>query len=316
MPRCCLIVMILSWIGFAPLTAQENDQAILDHAARLKEIGKALQRPETIASQPEKHLENLRVLRQYRLNIDELGKKYGAQMRTNRRPWSELSNAWNYASRELKEYERYAAMFASASEIDALLKRILNGAKQGVENKAPAYFKPENDIQLGFIKAEQMLLALEALDPENRELARLKAELQATRSEVKTLAANMRNDIVAGNTLPPDEYQGADRAALLQLLHDKWSKEGNGQRVLKAGIVTGDWIRSITWQKVGCEWHKSDKSRIQGYVITQHDDKLAVRHSMNLSKDHLANDKISVSLLNDPKAEPELINLLLMSKVK
>jgi len=308
--------MILCCAGFTQINAQESEKAILDHAARLLEMGKALQPPETIASQPEKHLENLRVLRQYRVNIEELGKKYGAQMRSNRKPWSDLSNAWNYASRELKEYERYAGMFASAPEIDVLLKRIVNGAKQGVENKAPAYFKPENDIQLGFIKAEQMLLALEALDPENRELARLKSELLATRSEVNKLAATMRNDIIAGNTLPPDEYQGPDRAVLLQLLQEKWSKEGNGQKVLKAGIVTSQWTRSITWQKVGSEWHKSDKSRIQGYVITQGDQQLAVRQTMNLSKDHLSNDKISISLLNDPKVEPELINLLLINKVK
>ncbi|MBL8823239.1 MAG: hypothetical protein JNJ77_11670 [Planctomycetia bacterium] len=316
MTRRSLLVVMFCWIGSTQLWAQENDQAILDHAARLKEIGNALQRPETIASQPEKHLENLRVLRQYRLNIDELGKKYGVQMRTNQRPWSDLSTAWNYASRELKEYERYAGMFASVPEIDALLIRILDGAKRGVEYKAPAYFKPGNDIQLGFIKAEQMLLALEALDPENRELARLKAELIKIRSEVNSLAATMRNDIIAGNTPPPDEYRNSDRAALLQLLQEKWSKEGNGQKVLKAGIITSQWTRSITWQRVGSEWQRSDKSRIQGYVITQLDNQLAVRHTLNLSKDHLSHDKISVSLLNDPKAEPELINLLSISKVK
>lgn len=309
---------ICLWVLLVPLTSFSQDKAetIQKHAQQMKEIGDLLKQPERIATDTDKHLENLKAINGYRQLVDELKKTYGNRMNTNQKPMSDLYNSWNYAERELREYERYAKMYASPQEVEAILTRCLNGAKQGVANQAPAYFKPDNDIARGFIDADRRLIAIEAIDPKSKDVPRLRASLVTTKKEVQKIAEGLRKAIIEGNELPPDDYNGPDKGELVKLLDAKWTKEGNGQKVLKIGIVTAQWTRGISWQRVSTEWQKSDKSRIQGYVITQLDSTTAIRYSINLVKDHLSSDRISASFLYDPKEEPEVINLIPLKKVK
>lgn len=313
---------ILPLVAFAVivpnLSAQTDDDKVFALAQRLRDVGDTLKRPETIASEPDKHLDNLRILRELRKELADATDAHGAKMKKSggQGPYHKLDIAWRYADGQLREYERYAVLFASVEGVQQELDRVIRSAKLGVENKAPAFFKPGNDIQKGLDKARLRLSALEALDPDGKAIASVKKAIDDTAEQVKQMQEGMRAGILAANDPPPDEYRKADREAIIKVLTDKWAKEGTSSEVLKVGIVTAEWNRGVAWQKVGSEWQKSDRSKIQGYVIVKHDDRTAARHSINLVKDHLAEDKVTASFLNDPKAEPELVSLIPLAKVK
>jgi hypothetical protein len=284
----------------------------------MRDIGDSLKQPERIGTETEKHMGNLQALRGLREELTAVQAKYGDEMKKagGRGPFHQLDIAVRYADAELKQYERYAAMFGSKTAIDEQLASVRQSAKIGIDNNSPAFFKPDGDIDQGLAKARMQLKVFELLEPKSKDLESCKAEIEKTAKEFDGMQAKMKDAILAGNSPPPDDYQKADREALLKLVSEKWAKEGTKDAVLKVGFVASDWSRGVSWQLVGKEWHKSDRSRVQGYVLVAKDDKIAVRHSINLFKDHLANDAISLSFVGDPKAEPPLGNLILRSKVK
>lgn len=296
----------------------QSEKETLALAERLSKMGDSLKRPETMLQDVEKHLDNLKILKAMRADLQEIQKTHGQKMKTSRGqgPFHKLDIAWNYADRELREYERYARMVASPQAVTQELDGAMRLAKLAIENKAPAFIKPDNSLHRHLSQARLKLSALEAYDPQSTALAGLKHQLESTIKQINDIQVNMKEDILKGNEMPSDAYCQPDREKLLKMLQDKWAAEGNGKPVLKLSIVTGEWIRKIYWQRVGSEWHLTDVSRLQGYVIVKHNDQVAVKHSINFTKDHLAQDKITASFLNDPKQEPELVNMLLLAKVK
>jgi len=300
----------------SPAFAQ--DDAVLTLAKKVGEIGTSLKGPERIASEPEKHFDNFKALSGLKEELAAIRKKYADDLKSARGqgPFNKLDIALRYADGELKEYERYAAMFASKTAIDEQLERVRQSAKIGIDNNSPAFFKPDGDIDRGLAKARLQLKSLEALDPKSKDIEACKIEIEKATKDFDGMQGKMEGEILATNAPPPGEYRKTDREALLKLISEKWSKEGTKDTVLKVGIVTGEWTRGVSWQKVGTEFQKSDRSRLQGYVLVAKDDTLAVRCSINLTKDHLAADAIAVSMLSDPKAEPPLGNRILRAKLK
>ncbi len=134
--------------------------------------------------------------------------------------------------------------------------------------------------------------------------------------QVAELQKSLSVKILEQNELPPDAYQQSDRQMLLKLIEEKWKQSGNNSPILKVGIVGANWTRNLSWEFQNSSLYKVDQSRLQGYVIVAHDAKLAVRHSINVRKDHVDNEKISLSFLNDPKAQPELTDQILRTKIK
>lgn len=281
---------------------------------RLGKIGNQLKDPHRIVAEPDNHMENLRALRIYRALVDEVKRTYGDRM--NKAEFDELRAKWHYAQHELSEYERYARMFASSAAIEARLQAVKRSAELGVKNQAPAFFAVGNDIDRGLKTAGAMCKALEAMEPDSQDLARCKSAIEETSKSVAEMARTMRADVVKANAPPADEYRGPDRDALVKIVRKKWDKDGNGAEVLKVGVASNAWTRKWSIEKIGGAWTESDYSRIQGFVLVKGDGEVAVRHSINIQKNHLQDDAISTSFLNDPKAEPSLCDVVLLSKLR
>mgnify|MGYP001023506458 CR=1 FL=1 len=82
------------------------------------------------------------------------------------------------------------------------------------------------------------------------------------------------------------------------------------------GINSTGWRRDIYWQRVGSTWHLSDLSKLQAFIIVPLDGTRAAVHYVNITRDHLAQDRLAVSWLQEPGSEVTLVNQVLRSKVK
>lgn len=298
------------------LFAQSRAEKAQEEWKKLDEMGKTLTAPEYVGRNAEVDLEALRNCSQFREHLAAVAKEYAAEIKEDNQPFRNLGIAIRYVGKKIDDFEAAAKMFGSVENITADLNHVVKMAKQAIEYQAPAYFKPENDIGIRTASAKHRIRYLEATHPKSPELKQAQKLLADTAKQVRELQAKLSKQILEQNELPPDEYRAADRDQILKILTEKWSKEGTKAKVLKVGIVTSDWTRGVTWEIQNRTLYKLDRSRIQGYVIVAHNDKVAVRRSINLVKDHLSKDKITASFLDDPKSEPELESQILLSKVK
>jgi hypothetical protein len=249
--------------------------------------------------------------------IDETLKPYFSEIKKG----STLSyrNLGGAAEHLRVQSEEYRAAVKKACSLDAIsqdLKNVIPSAKMGVANKAPAYFKDENDIGRSIARARRRLGMLKSLESGSPDVAAAEKKIKETVDEVDKIKSELIEDIIAGNDAPPDNYQGPDRKMLLEALNAKWAKEGSGGEPVKVGISGSNWNRKIVWTIRNKTITKTETSKIQGWLVVKHDDKTVVRRSVNFVKDHLADDAIESFFVDDPKSTPEPGSLILATKIK
>jgi hypothetical protein len=304
--------MLFPLISSAQTPAEKAESIRL----KLRELDSSISAPEYVGRNVDSDLAAIQNLGMYRQHLKEVATEFSSQIKTGGQPYANLGYTIDGLTRHIEQFDKAAREYSSLKMIQADLDHMLKMAKQAVEYQAPAYFLPENDISLRTEAAKVRMKYLEAFSPGSGELKSASEKMAATIKEVAEIQKSLSAKILEQNSLPPDAYQQADREALIKLIQAKWEQSGNKSKILKVGIVGADWNRNVSWELQNRSLYKVDRSRIQGYVIVAHDAKLAVRHSINLTKDHIDKDKISLSFLNDPKAQPELVNQILLSKVK
>jgi hypothetical protein len=315
----------VSWTVFATVLmvclapVRADDKEVGELAKKLYDAAKQYNQPWEIEHKPADHIPLIKALASFKKELDGVKSAHADALKKPKTQGMErLKFALADAERWLSDYEKSARAYASGEAINKDLDEVVKLAKQGVENKAPAYFKADGEIVRVTQRAKARLTAMDALETDENSKATTPfyAALFNAEKQVREIQKGMRDEILAQNAPPPDLYQKADREAILKVVTDTWTKKGSKLEVLKVGIVTAEWTRKTAWELVGKEFQKVDCSRIQGYVLVTLDDKTAVRYSVNLIKDHLAGDAISAYLLDTPKSEPDLGNLILRSKLK
>lgn len=197
-------------------------------------------------------------------------------------------------------------------EIDASIAEVNRMADDAIANQRPAWFSGGIPQHVGFV--EERVALLEAVDAE---AARVGAgKLAELRASLKERESSLAQAIIAANNLPPDAYSGGDKAELVKRATDAWLKVQPDAQVLKVCIPGENWRRETLWRNQTGDWYKIDRSRLQAQVLVRQDDRLAVIRPVNLWKDHLQNDQISATPLDDTVTTPGPRSLLPLEKVK
>ncbi len=311
-----VMAMVPLFVSAAVCEAQSTTEKAQMEWKRLDEMSKSITAPEYVGRDAEQDLAAIMNLAPFRQHIVDISKQFAAEIKADNQPFRNLGIILANFKSDLSVFEASAKQFCSSEVIQEDLDHILHMTKLAVENQAPAYFRTGNDIQRRTEMVKQRIRYSQSLSPNSAEAKSATRKLDELTKQVREFQTSLAASILEQNEVPPDMYRGNDREALLALLLDKWTKEGNKSPPLKFGIVTPDWTRSVSWEIQNQTLYKNDRSRIQGYVLVQINSKVAARHSINLVKDHLNNDKIVASFLSDPKLEPDLINQVLLSKVK
>lgn len=298
------------------VTAQSSAEKAESIRLKLRAVDESISAPEYVGRNIDADLAAIRNLTKYREHLKEIAAEFSKQIQTGVQPFANLGYTLQGLAQHIDQFEVSARDFGSPAMIRADLDHILKMAKQAVEFQAPAYFRPENDIGIRTEKVKTRLRYLEALALDSAELKAAQEQLVATTKQVSEIQKSLSAMILSQNNLPQDGYQRADRETLLKLIRDKWVQTGSKSQVLKVGLVSEDWTRSSAWEIQNRTLYKVDRSRIQGYIVVALNDKIAVRHSLNLVKDHVDGDKVSLSFLNDPRAAPEITDQILRSKIK
>ncbi len=321
---CCLLTGIVLVIfgqmrsSMAQVASPELAQAAQDELLRLRDVNVQIGNPAIFRDRPEQAIEAVKLLPGLQHDSERIKKKFGPLLQQRAQPYKDLGSTLRLFEQRLGAFETAVNDFAQGAPaaIDGDITEALRMAEQAVSEKHPLYFGPEGGVAQRLSWATTKLEVLSAIDSKSDAARQAAEELTDARKKVQTLQAALRGDIIAANQVPPDRYQGDDRAALLELLRKKWVDDGTGQDILKVGINGQQWEEKIRWTWVSDAWEKSDLSHLQGYVMVRLDDKIAVRHTINLVKDHLAGDRVDGHFLNDPKKDADISDQILLSKIK
>jgi hypothetical protein len=286
---------------------------------KMQEIAQTYVNSTKFESEPDVAIENLKQIPGARAEGKRLAEKYAELMKGNDIDARNMKNQLKRFDEFVTKYEEAAKQYAAdaPAKIEQSLNEALTMGKEAVENKRHLYFSPKGGIQQKLNQAQARADVLAALEPDSQSTKDVQAKMASAREEIGKMKASLNDEIVASNQVPRDSYNGPDKAKLVELVKSKWGEANVPGDVLRSGINSSTWKRDTRWKWDGHDtFNKSDTSKLQGYVITKTDDTHAAIHYIDLTKDHLAEDKVTASFFGDPKKEADVSDRLLVKNVK
>ena len=133
----------------------------------------------------------------------------------------------------------------------------------------------------------------------NPNLAKLK-EIQA-----QMAAQGVEMKLPLAQETPPDAYQGKDKEKVLKMVKDAWTSAHPQDEILGMRIQMDDWDRyqDKRWSDGDEDFYNVDYSELQTMVIVKKDDTKATMWPVNVTKDHMDNDKLAVDVTGVKETE-------------
>lgn len=185
-------------------------------------------------------------------------------------------------------------------------------ADEAVAEQKPLFFTGGVVQRLEW--ADDKLALYKVLDPDNAPA--VENEVNQTKAKIRQQQKSLTELIIRENRLPADKYTGADKKTLLKKANDRWLEIQPKAKILKVLIPNENWKRETMWRYSNGTWYFIDRSRLQAWVIVQHDKKLAVIRPLNLWIDHTSNDALTATKVYELEDEIQPNNLLLLEHVK
>ncbi len=161
-------------------------------------------------------------------------------------------------------------------------------ATEAVENQKPAWFNGGIPQRMGW--AEDKLTLLAVIDPAGSQA--VAQEVAAMQASLAQRADSLKELIIRENTLPNDNFTGADRDAAIAVAKSGWAVQQPDAEILAVRIPAEAWKRQAKWEYSNGTWYFSDTSRIQVRLIVADptNPNLAIDRPVNIIKDHEAGD--------------------------
>lgn len=285
---------------------------------RLREINAMYSNPRILQEQPERAIDVIKQISAVKAERQRIAEKYGDLLKQSTPQSRDMNGVLRYFDQQFGAFEQATQKYAAEApaQIKKNLEDALKMAADAVAHKRHLYFGEGGGVnqQLSFARTRCSVLA--AIAPNTPETTAAEQAIADATSQVKQMKASLNDAIIESNDLPNSSYAGPDKVELIGIVKTKWADSGVAGEVLTVGINSANWQRETRWEWRAGAWHKVDYSKIQGHVIVKADEKLANVHYINITKDHLAQDAIKAYFFNDPKAEVEVGDKVLLAKVK
>ena len=229
---------------------------------------------------------------------------------------SKVNNMLNFFQRNWDSYSNRLESFKrdGPAQITSHLDEAEKMSDQAVAEKKPLFFT--GGIPQRMKWASDKLAVLNAIDADAAKP--LVARYDAIKPTIPQKEASLRNEIIAANEPPKDNYSGADKNQLIELAKSSWKEKYPDAQIVAVRIPGQQWKRDTrwTWHSASKAFEKSDRSKLQAQLLVKSaaDPKLLEVHVVDLYKDHLANDALHADRWDEKEVPVQ--NLILASKVK
>ena len=127
----------------------------------------------------------------------------------------------------------------------------------------------------------------EDVNPNLAKLKEIQAQMAAQGIEIK---------LPPMEEAPPDSYAGEDKDMVKQMAREAWEKNFPEEEIVDIRIQMDGWDRyqDKRWSDGDESWYNVDYSEIQALVFVKKDEQLATMYPVNITKDHMNNEKLEV----------------------
>lgn len=276
----------------------------------------AVPTPELVGKQPDRDLEALELLQPMREHLDDLEKVFAEGIRTGNQPYRNLVSTIAYIRERLMAFESSMKSYASVENITQDVEHVRKMLNMAIQNQAPAFFQPGNDISNRQQSIALRIRVLEKISPNSPELKQSQKIAMTLANEVQQAQRSLLDSILQLNQLPTDNYRKADREELLKLVRETWLKSQPKEKPIQVGLIGTDWTRTKKWEIQNRTLYEVDRSRIQGFVVVAHDQKTVALRHIQINRDHTNNERTTAWNLSDVQSPPTPMELILKSKLK
>jgi hypothetical protein len=287
--------------------------------ARLKEITQMFGNTQVFNTYPDGAITICSQMAPVKAERERMAKKYADLLKQQTGESEQMNSVLRYFDEQFGNFEKAANEYASESPgaIDQAVDENVKTAKEAAAEKKLGFFGPHGGINSSFKQTEVRYNVLASIQPNSPQTAAARKKIDDGVAQVKQIRASLDDQLLATNRPPEDQYNGADKQQMLDAIKAKWSQSGVAGDVLKSGINSSEWKRDAYWRFDGTDtFHKTDLGKSQGYVVVKTDDKIATVYYINLTMDHLANDKIEAFFFVDTNNQPHVTRNFLVTNVK
>ncbi|MFI4883213.1 MAG: hypothetical protein ACIAQU_11575, partial [Phycisphaerales bacterium JB064] len=283
---------------------------------RLRELSVMFNRPEMLQTARPLAAETIAQAQPAYDECIRLARKYARLIQQRTAQGESIEGAGNGFLQNHAEFMAEAEKHKAAlpGEIREDLATATRYAEEAVAAQKPMWFTGGIPQVMGF--ADEKIVLLAALDA--RAGATMREQYEATQASLKKQADQLRDLIIRENTMPADNFQGADREKAIETAISGWKVQQEDFTLLKVRIPAEAWKRETKWTYSNGTWYFSDRSRLQVRLLVADTEnpELAIDRPINVWKDHQAGDTmIGVPLWGiDDELQPS--SYMLRSKIK
>lgn len=283
---------------------------------RLRELSIMFARPEIFQTQPVLAGETFEQGPAAKDECLRIARKYARLIQQRTTQGEQIEGVGNGFLQNHAEYlaeaeNQKAALPAQIREHIATARRY---GQEAVAEQKPRWFTGGIPQVMGF--ADEKITLLTALDQTAG--TALRQQYDATQADLKQQADSLRELIIRENTMPGDNFQGADRDAAIKVAISGWKVQQAEFELLKVRIPAQAWARETKWTYSNGTWYFSDRSKLQVRLLVADKDnpELAIDRPINVWKDHQKGDTmIGVPLFGiDDELQPN--DYMLRSKIE
>jgi len=237
---------------------------------------------------------------------DKLDKKYAAFIEGNKAAYAPGYKQAGVMKRNLRNAGQWIDKFSKAKadfiaeagpRIEGLMTKAQEMVDKAVREKRPEWFTG-GGIQNTMTQAAGQLDSLAAIKgKDDPQVKKLRAKYDRLSDQVKKAEGSLKESILAATKMPDNAYAGGDKKQIISLAVKEWNKKHPDKALLAKGISMPNWERRTEWRykSGGGTRYKVDRSYLQVWVITKTNDTIATQYFIELSKNHMQGDKITLN---------------------
>src|SRR5436190_15461195 len=189
-----------------------------DEFERLRQIGQSFGNPQILNTQPDSAIELIKQMAPAKAERERLATKFADALKQKSREADQKNRVLRYFDQQFGNFEKAVNEFAAAApeQINKDVDEAMKMGQEAVANKRPLYFGEKGGVRQRLTWAQTRYNVLAAISPDSADTAAAKKKIEAANEQVKQMKASLNDAIIGSNAVPPDQYNGADKAQLVE----------------------------------------------------------------------------------------------------
>jgi len=271
--------------------SSENFPDLAKNVEEMRTLRKVYNQQVWFEGDPEKVKTMWGKLKDNKAWADNNYKKYEPLLKNGVRGAIDFETEYKMFNTYTKKFENEAEQYVQnvAVGISAEITQVLENAKKCKDEKKLAWFTGGIKQELDKIKNE--VEVMKARPEPLANISQIENDYKKTDTQIKEMAQQLKEEIIASVEAPQDVYNGGDKGELKGMIEKEWKRIYPNDKIMDIRFPSAQWDKKEGWQWDSgySRWEYYDKAVMPARVIVQSDDKIATVYCAFVNKDNVSN---------------------------